>query len=106
MVQLKKLEKVVREILKESPRTRGDDDLLYINVLDKMDVKLTDLSAESFLLNYRKLGIPTIESVGRCRRRLQAINEELKPTPQIELKRKRLEHSYYNYSLGRNYKEV
>lgn len=100
---LKDLEKVVRKILTEEPRTRGDDDLLYIKVLEQRKIKLTDYDAKSFILNYRKLGIPTIETVGRCRRKVQEQNEFLKPTPEIVLKRKKLEHSFYNYSLG--YKE-
>lgn len=104
MSKLKEMEKVVKKILKEIPATRGDDDLLYLDVLDEMKVNLKDFSAESFLLNYRKMGIPTIETVGRCRRKIQAKDKTLKPTPEIVLKRKKLENSYYNYSLG--YKEV
>ena len=37
---LKDLEKVVRKILTEEPRTRGDDDLLYIKVLEQKKIKL------------------------------------------------------------------
>ena len=103
MTKLKELEPVVKEILKEKPATRGDDDLLYVYVLDQMHLNLSSYSVISFLLNYRKLGVPTIESVGRCRRKIQTKNEELKPTPDIILKRKKLENSFYNYSIG--YKE-
>ena len=103
MTKLKELEPVVKEILKEKPATRGDDDLLYVYVLDQMHINLSSYSVTSFLLNYRKLGVPTIESVGRCRRKIQTKNEELKPTPDIILKRKKLKNSFYNYSLG--YKE-
>lgn len=104
--QLRKLQKIVKEILTDNPKTRGDDDLLYTKVLQKMKINLSDYNAKDFILGYRKLGIPTIETVGRCRRKVQATNEELKPTPQIGLKRKKLENSFYNYALGRNYKEV
>ena len=106
MVQLKELERVVKEILMELPKTRGDDDLLYIHVLDKMKINVKQISIESFLMNYRRFGVPTIESVGRCRRKIQTSCEELKPTPEIGLKRKKVEQSFYNYSLGRNYKEI
>lgn len=100
MRKLKELEPVVEEILKDKPATRGDDDLLYVYVLDKMQVNLSSYSVTSFLLNYRKLGVPTIESVGRCCRKIQTKYKELKPTPDIVLKRKRLEKSFYDYSLG------
>lgn len=100
MEKLRELEKVVRQILKDKPATRGDDDLLYVDVLDEMKVNLKGYSAESFILNYRKLGIPTIETIGRCRRKVQEKDKSLKPTPEIVLKRKKLENSYYDYSLG------
>ena len=72
MTKLKELEPVVKEILKQKPATRGDDDLLYVYVLDQMHINLNSYSVTSFLLNYRKLGVPTIESVGRCRRKIQS----------------------------------
>lgn len=101
MAKLKELEPVVKKILKDNPPTRGDDDLLYLYVLHEMKLNPKDYNAESFLLNYRKLGIPTIETVGRCRRKIQEKDKTLKPTPEIVLKRRQLENSFYNYSLGR-----
>lgn len=102
MEKLKDLEKKVRVILKNNPVTRGDDDLLYEYLLEEeRKIDLFNISAKDFLRSYRKMGIPTIETVGRCRRRIQAKDETLKPTPEIVLKRRKLETSFYNYSLGR-----
>lgn len=101
MEKLKDLEKKVKYILKNEPLTRGDDDLLYEYLLEEMEVNLSSMTARNFLLSYRKMGIPTIETVGRCRRKIQAKDETLKPTPDIVLKRRKLETSFYNYSLGR-----
>ena len=100
MKKLKDLEKKVKFILKNNPSTRGDDDLLYEYLLEEMNVNLSSMTARNFILSYRKLGIPTIETVGRCRRKIQANDETLKPTPDIVLKRRKLETSFYNYSLG------
>ena len=100
MGKLKDLEKKVKVILKNNPVTRGDDDLLYEYLLEEMNVNLSSMTARNFLLSYRKMGIPTIETVGRCRRKIQAKDETLKPTPDIVLKRRKLETSFYNYSLG------
>ncbi|SEP83522.1 hypothetical protein SAMN04487977_101564 [Treponema bryantii] len=100
MTKLKELEPVVKEILKQKPATRGDDDLLYDNLLAKMNIDLSTMNARNFLLSYRKMGIPTIESVGRCRRKIQEKDETLKPTPEVVLNRKRLEKSYFTYSRG------
>ena len=98
MTKLKDLEKRVRKILEKNPKTRGDDDLLYNYVLKEMKVDL-NITAKDFLLSYRKMGIPTIETVGRCRRKVQSKDETLKPTPDIVLNRKKLEKSFYNYSV-------
>ena len=38
-MELKNLSKIVIEILKQFDFTRGDDDLLYLNVLVKLDGK-------------------------------------------------------------------
>lgn len=100
MEKLRDLEKTVRTILEEKPATRGSDDLLYTWVCYKMGYGLKGKDAQDFILNYRRMGIPTIESVGRCRRKLQEKNESLKPTPDIQLKRKKQENSFYHYSLG------
>jgi hypothetical protein len=98
---LRKLEKTVREIMIEDPVTRGDDDILYVRVLKKAGIEINNITAETYIMNYRRLKLPTIESVGRCRRRVQAKDETLKPTPEIELKRRKTEQSYYYYSIGR-----
>jgi hypothetical protein len=98
--KLKDLEKRIEKILKNNPSARGDDDLLYDYLLDDMKVDTSKYTVESFLLNYRKMGIPTIETVGRCRRKLQARDETLKPTPDIILNRRKTEKSFYCYSVG------
>lgn len=98
---LRKLEKTVREIMVEDPVTRGDDDILYVRVLKRAGIEINNITAETYIMNYRRLKLPTIESVGRCRRRVQAKDETLKPTPEIELKRRKTEQSYYYYSIGR-----
>jgi hypothetical protein len=99
MSKLKHLETEVRKILTKYPATRADDDLLYIHILRGMKVDLKNVSAKDFLLSYRKENLPTIETVGRCRRRLQAECSALKPTPEVELKRRKTEQSFYYYSL-------
>ena len=100
MEKLRSLESKVRAILKNNPATRGDDDLLYSYLMKDMKINLRDLTAQKFILSYRKMGIPTVETVGRCRRKIQAKDETLKPTPDIVLKSRKLETSFYNYSLG------
>lgn len=95
---LKLLERVVEKFLEDNPAMRGSDDLLYVAVAEQLGVDLDGTSARDFLLHYRTCLVPTVETVGRCRRRIQAKRPELKPTKEIELKRRRCEQSFYEYS--------
>lgn len=97
---IKDLEKRVRKILKDEPATRGSDDLLYLILMRQTLEDVENMKVSAFILNYRKWGFPSIESVGRVRRRIQAKNEALKPSREVQLLRKENEKSYYEYSLG------
>lgn len=99
-MKLKALESKVRKCLKNYPETRGSDDLLYIEVIKEMGIFLGQYTADYWFRNYRKMGLPSIESVGRCRRKIQEKNEALKPIKEIELQRRAQEKTFYNYSLG------
>lgn len=98
-MKIKKLETYVRKQLEENPATRGDDDLLYYYVLSEMGVNLGDFIASYFILHYRSMNLPTIESVGRCRRKLQERNEHLRATPDIELKRRECADRFFGYAI-------
>ena len=103
-MKLKELEKEVKELLRTVPQTRASDDLLYAmlieNRLQGMGKSLQRISAHDYLLHYRKYGLPTIESVGRCRRKLQEKDESLKPAEDVVLHRKALENSFVKYAVG------
>lgn len=95
---LKILERLVETYLEENAEMRGSDDLLYVAVAERLGVDLEGTSAKDFILHYRTCFIPTIETIGRCRRRIQARRPELKPSREIELKRRKCEKSFYDYS--------
>jgi hypothetical protein len=98
---MKMLEKVVKRYLEQDENTRGSDDILYCEVIEGFfGYSLDDLSAKTFLLNYRKCRLPTVETVGRCRRRLQAQYPELKPTHDVEVARRKCEKTFFDYSLN------
>ena len=100
-MMLGELEKQVKEILQAEPKTRASDDFLYValisELLEKKGYKLERISAKDYFLHYRIHGLPTIESVGRCRRKLQEKHKELKPSKSVLLHRKEMQNSYYNY---------
>ena len=103
-MKLKELEKEVRGFLISEPQARASDDLLYAMLIEgrlqRMGKSLQRISAHDYLLHYRKYGLPTIESVGRCRRKLQEKDESLKPAEDVVLHRKALENSFVKYAVG------
>lgn len=69
-------EVLVEEALISNPATRGDNFILYIEVLKKfVDTKM---SLEAVFLNHKSLGIPSLETITRCRRKLQELNPTLR----------------------------
>ena len=77
MRNLKTIEGKVKDILEKDEEARNDDMLLYLKVCNTC---LKDTGAMPFaevMLQYRYLGLPSIESVGRTRRKLQAEFPEL-----------------------------
>jgi hypothetical protein len=103
-MKLKELEREVRGFLISNPQTRASDDLLYAMLIEgrlqRMGKSLQRISAHDYLLHYRKYGLPTIESVGRCRRKIQKKDENLKPVESVELHRKEMQNSFVKYAVG------
>ena len=74
-MKLKQLEPIVLEILENNPKTRQDDYLLIEAVIDKFID--TNMTFKSVMLSHRELGLPSLESITRCRRKIQAGRPEL-----------------------------
>ena len=76
MAKIYQIEPLVEEALRKNPPTRGDNFLLYIDVLKKfIDPKM---SLEAVFLNHAALGIPSLETITRCRRKLQERDPNLR----------------------------
>jgi len=104
MAELGKITDIVEGILLREPTARGDDDYLYIKVLEYYGrVKGVDFSrvaVNSFFKQYRAAGIPSPESVGRCRRKLQEQYEELRPDKEKQEQRANEENKYKAYAVN------
>lgn len=99
--KLKNYEKITDEVLTTYPVTRGDDDLLYVAVLARLGYdysRLAQMSAYDFLISYRVKGLPTIESIGRVRRKVQEENPSLLPDLNTKVMRKKSEKIFKNYA--------
>lgn len=105
MSKLNILQELVEDILRTKPETRDSDNKLYVNVLSAYGLKYkVDFSHVSIMGAYKrdlKFGdfkLPPIESVGRCRRKLQEMYPELRGTDDVEKARSEEEIIYREYA--------
>ena len=95
MARIYLVEPIVEEALLTKPETRGDNFLLYIEVLRKFID--TNMSLEDVFRNHVVLGIPSLESITRARRKLQEKDPQLRE-PKSEKIRANEEQEYRDYS--------
>lgn len=95
---------LVYDILTQYEDTRNSDEQLYLKVLEhygqKLGVNFDLVSVSSFFRVYRKYKIPSIETVGRCRRKLQEEYDELGATDTVRKMRADREVMFRNYARG------
>lgn len=73
---LRETENIVYEVLSKNKRARKDDFILYGAVIKQQGVNLNQ-SLMEFLAYAKERKMPSFETVSRCRRKLQAQNEDL-----------------------------
>ncbi len=74
-------------ILINHPEARDSDETLYIMYCDSINPTFCNLSRREFAQQRAFLGLPTIESVGRARRKLQETKPELRASKDATDKR-------------------
>lgn len=103
-MKLKNLESMVLKILQRYEATRSDDFVLIYAVYREIaihkeicfNMPLTD-SFRDMMMNHKKYGFPSFESVTRTRRKIFETYPELKPK-KITKERKKAEEEYKEYS--------
>lgn len=103
-MKLKNLESMVLKILQRYEATRSDDFVLIYAVYREIaihkeicfNMPLTDSFCD-MMMNHKKYGFPTFESVTRTRRKIFETHPELKPK-KITKERKKAEEEYKEYS--------
>ena len=102
MSELRKTTELVRDILTQSVSARNSDNVLYCKVLEyygkRMDVDFNRVSVISFFNSAKRASIPSIETVGRCRRKLQEEYTELRADEDVERKRMKRENEFREYA--------
>lgn len=95
MAKICKIEPLVYDALTNEPETRGDNFKLYVAVLDHFIN--TGMSLASVFNHHVELGIPSLESITRVRRKLQEKHPELR-SDAAEKVRKEEEKEFIEYS--------
>lgn len=70
MADLKKVKQMVANELTKRPETR-DDDFILITYIYKDFFGIREFTFESVMFNHIALGLPSFESIRRCRQKLQ-----------------------------------
>ena len=87
-MKLRNMTELVRTIMEQQPETRSSDNLLYIEVLRhytaETGIQALNLPVWMLYQHLTEWQIPSIETVGRCRRKAQQENPHLKAKPEVE----------------------
>ena len=93
---------LVRLMLKQHPETRNSDNRLYLKVLEVLGKEkgfdINSMSMTHFLLHMKDYNLPSIESVGRCRRKVVETHPELAGNDTVEGYRTMNEETFREYS--------
>ena len=88
------LKKLVKQILELYPETRESDMALTYKVWECENPTILDYKCGYALKNFKIFGVPNIESIGRCRRKLQNEFPELRASEEVQKARQEKELDY------------
>ena len=100
-MELKQLKDIVIETLKQGENFRENDDLLYLTICVKLFSNrgsITNMTVSEFFTCRKRYGLPTYESVSRCRRKAQEENPALRPCKAIQKGREIQQERFYNFA--------
>lgn len=98
MKNLKTIEGRVRAILEKDEEARNDDMTLYLKVCNACLKGAGAMPFAEVMTQYKCLGLPSFESVGRTRRKLQAQFPELSGSVRAQRLRAAGEKAYRKYA--------
>lgn len=98
-MKLNRIQDIVELMLSRDALTRDSDDYLYIQVCEYMRPTVTDRPLKDVFLHMGEYQLPSYESVGRARRKLQAEKPWLKASDAVRRYRADNEQKYRDYAL-------
>lgn len=102
MAKINQVENTVFNVLSENKNARGNNYVLIYEVLTRINPNIKGLSFDYVMTNHKKFKLPSVESITRVRRKVQAEHEHLKPTQAMQKIRKEEEQEYINYAHNLN----
>lgn len=107
MRRLKDLSKKVKAILEKDKAARNSDSILLLHLLREMGTErgldIDKMSVPMYLIYGRDLQLPTLESVGRVRRKIVEANPELAGVEDVEAVKMQLEETYRQFAKEVHY---
>ena len=101
-MKLNTISNMVKSILQQKEACRNSDNELYIEVLrqvaDEKGIDIDDMSVPTLFLRMSEFGLPSIESVGRARRKVQECHPELRANDTVEGYRMAQEEDFRDYA--------
>ena len=96
------LEAEVLDLLERHPVARDDDNILYkMHLLNHGMPPANILDFYGNMSHYREqYGISSIETVGRCRRKIQEERHDLQPSPEAKRRKAEQQLSFIGYAKG------
>ena len=98
MRYLKTIERKVRAFLAQNEDARNDDMVLYRVLCNACLKDAGALPFAEIMTQYKYLGLPSVESVSRTRRKLQAQHPELTGCRPVRNNRSADEHEHRRYA--------
>lgn len=103
-MELKDTKTLVENLLREYPALRGNDDVLYLEVLRKfsphwnnsrINTNIENVSIGEFFAERKKRKLPSFESVRRSRAKIMEEHPELKPCEVVQKGREEQRERFY-----------
>lgn len=104
MARLNIVEPLVKEILERNEEARGDNFILVAEVYYRLVPEVANCSFTAVMLAHKEFKLPSIESITRARRKLQAEYEDLRPSEEVQNARLNETKEYIDYAI--NYKNT
>lgn len=107
MKRLKELSNRVKTILEENESARNSDNVLYLHVLrsygEEKGLDIDRMSVPMLLLHCRDMGLPSLESTGRARRKVQELHPELRSSDDVQAKKEEREEAFRTFAKEVHY---